>query len=103
MIPKEKYFSLGSLWSHIRVVFNCDATHRWNVPGVSLCSKFLIILDGDRLPRFHITEAVVLLGVDINPSVAISWLGVEGGLEGLGDAYFDSFCTDEEINVWDGW
>ena len=48
-------------------------------------------------------EAVVLLGVDIKPSVVIRWLVVEGGLEGLGDAYFESFCTDKEINVWDGW
>ena len=48
-------------------------------------------------------EAVVLLGVDIKPSVVIRWLVVEGGLEGLGDAYFEIFCTDKEINVWDGW
>ena len=72
MVPKDNDCVLVSVWYHIRVMFDCEETHQWNGPGGSMCSKLLIILDGDILPHFHLKEAVILLFVAIKENLVIS-------------------------------
>ena len=71
VVHKENKSSLGSVKSHIGVMFDCEETNRWNSPGISLFSKLLIFPDVDILSRFHIMEAVVLIDVYFKPSLVI--------------------------------
>ena len=103
MIFKDNNSALDSVRYHIGLMFDFEATHVRNCPGGSLWFKLLILMYVDILPRFYLMEDVVILDVYIKPSLVTSWLGGEGGLEGLGNASFDIVFVDKGSKVWDSW
>ena len=96
---KDNNYVIGSVWTHIRYLFDDEAKYWWDFLGGYLCCELLILLYWYRLLRFHFTEAVVLLGVSIKPHLMIIWWGGEYSLERLQNAYFESFGVYKGIKI----
>ena len=67
MISYYYYYSLDTLWFHVRVTTDFQATHLRDGARGSLRYEVIIFLDQDGFPGMHIPGDVTLLRVAIEP------------------------------------
>ena len=73
MISKDDYSTSGYFWSHVRVLFHCEASHRGGGPGGVLGSKLFVLLDRYIIPCFYPAESIILILLAVQSCVVVVW------------------------------